>query len=167
MDNLTYQQKVVFNRAIAGNDRILAMNDAIRSRANFVTTGSTAIVGLVTAAKFLPSGNTDDSIEYLFLALVCICSVAIYWLVALIWRGGETSLSGTTDVDILYRSYISVDMDVAYCNFLQDLCRATEENIKENTLQASRLGRMIFAFIVQLALLALSIGWSSLGTSLQ
>lgn len=164
MGELTYQQKVVFDRAISSNDRILAMNDAIRGRANFVTAGSTAIVGLVTAAKFLPTSNTSDGMENLLLALVCICSVAIYWLAALIWKGGETSLTGSTNIDTLYRSYISVNMDVAYCNFLQDLCKATDDNIKENKLQSSRLGRMIFAFIVQLALLALTIGWSSLGT---
>jgi len=166
MSDLTYQQKIVFERAKEGNDKILVMNDAIRGRANFVTAASTAIIGLITAAKFLPADTSGGNSESLLLAGVCICSVGIYWLAALIWKGGETSLSGTTDVDFLYSSYISKSEDVAYCNFLQDVCEATEKNIEENTLQSSRLGRMIFAFIVQLSLLALSIAWSSIGASL-
>lgn len=162
MSDLTYQQRTAFDRLQSGNDKILAMNEAIRGRASFVTGASTAIVGLITAAKFLPENNHGYGVEFILLALVCVCSVAIYWLAALIWEGGETSISGTTDVNFLYDSYISKDIDVAYCNFATDLCQAMEHNKSENTLQAKRLSRMIFAFIVQLMFLALSIAWSSI-----
>lgn len=161
MSDLTYQQKFVIERLAAGNEKVLAMNDAIRGRANFVTGASTAIVGLITAAKFLPANNDSSGVEFIFLAIVCLCSVAIYWLAALVWKGGKMTVPGGTNIDALYDSYISKEPDVAYGNFLSDLSKSMEENVRENALQAARLDRMIIAFISQLFFLALSIAWAS------
>ncbi|MCQ3829279.1 hypothetical protein HXX02_07460 [Microbulbifer elongatus] len=166
MSELTYQQKMVFDRLTAGNERITSLNEAIRGRANFITAASTAIVGLITAAKFIPKEHSGTGIEYILLASVCIFSVAIYWLAALIWKGGATSISGSTDVDFLYDSYIGKNSDAAYCNFLSDLCKCMDENREENALQGRRLDRMILVFILQLSILALSIGWTSIASYL-
>lgn len=162
MSDLSYQQKIVLERLNAGNERIISLNDGIRGKANFITTASTAVVGLITAAKFLPAGKPGAGTEYILLALVCLFSVFIYWLAALVWKGGATTISGTTNVDLLYESYIGKNLDVAYCNFLTDLCKSMDENRAENGLQATRLDRMVVAFIVQLAFLALSIAWTSI-----
>ncbi|WP_299075489.1 hypothetical protein [uncultured Paraglaciecola sp.] len=161
MSELTYQQKVVIERINVGNEKVLTANEAIKGRANFITGASTAVVGIITAAKYLPSGAANEGFEYILLALVCTCSIAIYWLAALVWKGGVTAISGSTDIDVLYESYIGQDIDTAYCNFLADTCEAKKKNSNENALQAARLDRMIFTFMMQLALLALAIGWTS------
>ncbi len=93
MSGLIYQQKLVFDRAQQGNEKIMSMNEAIRGRANFVTAASTAIVGLITAAKFLPAESSGSNAESLLLAAVYVASIAIYWLAALVWKGGETALT--------------------------------------------------------------------------
>ena len=71
------------------------------------------------------------------------------------------TVPGGTNIDALYDSYISKEPDVAYGNFLSDLSKSMEENVRENALQAARLDRMIIAFISQLFFLALSIAWAS------
>ncbi len=162
MSELSYQQNLVYERLQKGNEKVLAANEAIKGRASFVTGASTVVVGLITAAKYLPSSADSQGFEYILLAMVCACSISIYWFAALVWKGGKTSIPGGTDIDFLYDSYIGKKVDEAYCNFLADLCKAKNENSEENTMQAKRLDNMILAFMAQLALLALAIAWTSL-----
>lgn len=161
MSNLTYQQQFVFDRIFANNEKFAQLNNDMKGRANFITAASTAIVGIITAAKFLPSSNTSEGYEFILLALVCLCSVGIYWFAALLWKGGNTALTGTNNIDVLYDSYISKDADVAYCNALIDLCSAFEQNERGNARLGRLLDQMIAFFIAQLSLLAISIGWAS------
>jgi hypothetical protein len=162
MSELTYQQSVVYERLQNDNEKVLTSNEAIKSRASFVTGASTAVVGLITAAKYLPSSGDSQGFEYILLAMVCACSIAISWFAALVWKGGKTSIAGSADIDFLYEAYIGKNADEAYCNFLADLCQTKIENSAENTAQAKRLDKMICAFIVQLALLSVAIAWTSL-----
>jgi hypothetical protein len=102
-------------------------------------------VGIITAAKFLPNSNGGNGAEFLLLALVCLCSIGIYWFAAIIWKGGETKLTGTPDIDVLYESYIGLEKDTAYCNFLADLCSAFEDNQKDNQKRGNFLDMMVFS----------------------
>lgn len=161
MNDLTYQQDAVFKRLSANNERFAQLNNDIKSRANFLTAASTAIVGIITAAKFLPNSISSDGFEFILLSLVCLCSIGIYWFAALLWKGGNTELTGTSDLDMLYESYIGKEADTAYCNMLADLCAAFEQNKKENVLRGKHLDKIVLFFIFQLSFLALSIGWAS------
>jgi hypothetical protein len=161
MTNLTYQQQFVLERLIKANEKVVENSTALRVRANFVTAASTVIVGLITTAKFLPKSVPDKSSELILLALVCLCSIGIYFFAALIWKGGTTELASTSDVDKLYDSYIAQDEDNAYHNFLVDEAAAFDKNRQENYHQAKRLDYLVWAFMLQLFLLATAIGWSS------
>lgn len=161
MSDLTYQQRLVFDRIFAHNEKFFQLNGDIKSRASFITTASTAIVGIITAAKFLPSSNVGEGHEFILLSLVCLCSVGIYWFAALVWKGVNTDLPGACDIDILYNEYISKDIDTAYCNALKDLCCAFEKNKGHNATIGRLLDRIVYFFIAQLSLLAISIGSGS------
>ncbi|GAB3380805.1 hypothetical protein NCG89_00825 [Spongiibacter taiwanensis] len=166
MGGISYQQRVIFERVSENNEKFARLNNDMKNRANFITAASTAIVGIITAAKFLPDSASSRGFEFAFLSLVCLCSIGIYWFAALIWKGGNTALTGTFDVDKLYDSYISKDIDVAYCNMLTDLCSAFEQNEKENAARGRYLDRMVQFFILQLVFLAISIGWASFASLL-
>jgi len=133
----------------------------MRNRANFLTAASTAIVGIVTAAKFLPSSISGTGYEFIFLSMVCLCSIGIYWFAALIWKGGNTALAGGSNLDELYRSYINKDADVTFCNMLSDLCAAFDLNEQDNAAKGRYLDNMVKFFIFQLIFLSLAIGWAS------
>lgn len=166
MGDLTYQQRAIYERLADNNERFSQFNNDIKNRANFLTAASTAIVGIITAAKFLPNSTASNGYEFILLSLVCLCSIGIYWFAALIWQGGVTDLAGTSNLDGLYDSYISKDQDTAYCNMLSDLCEAFKKNKAANTLRGRRLDIIVMFFILQLALLAVSIGWASFATIL-
>ncbi len=157
MSGLTYQQKLVFDRLFANNEKIAQLNNDMKSRASFITAASTLIVGIITAAKFLPSTSSSDGVEFFLLALVCLCSVGIYWFAALLWKGGNMALSGTGDIDALYDQYISQDLDAAFGNALKDLGNTFEMNQEDNAARGRLLDKIVYFFIAQLALLALSI----------
>lgn len=166
MSDLTFQQRLVFDRIFENNNKFIQLNNDMRGRASFVTAASTAIVGIITAAKFLPNSSASDGFEFILLALVCSSSIGIYWIAALLWKGGNTALTGTHDIDVLYDSYISVDADIAYCNALKDLCSAFEQNEKDNARRGRLLDRMIMFFIFQLLFLVVSIAWTSVASLL-
>ena len=159
---LSYQQNSVFERLTENNAIVRDMNAAIRGRANFLTAASTAIVGLIAAAKFLPSGHENLGVEYVLLALVCLCSVGMYWRAALIWRSENTELPGTCNLDKLYSAYIGQEIDVAFHNLLSDLCEAVDKNLLVNQKKASHLDAMVRIFMIQLTLLAISVAWGPL-----
>ncbi|MGY8873279.1 MAG: hypothetical protein ACKVJE_22870 [Pseudomonadales bacterium] len=161
MSDLTYQQRSVFERLSENNNKFAQLNNDMRNRANFLTAASTAIVAIITAAKFLPNTIASDGYEFILLSLVCLCSIGIYWFAALIWKGGNTTLTGTSNLEKLYGSYINKDVDVAYCNMLADLCVAFDQNKIGNSVKGRYLDWMVIFFILQLGFLALSIGWAS------
>ena len=161
MSGLTYQQNAVLERLQRNNEMFLQLNNDIKGRANFLITASTSIVGVITAAKFLPNTTASEGAEFVLLSLVCLCSIGIYWYASLIWKGGYTALDGSNDVDTLYDSYISKEIDVAYCNMLSDLCTAFDNNRNENLSRGENLETMVKIFMTQLFLLALSVGWTS------
>jgi uncharacterized protein (DUF1501 family) len=111
LSEITYHQRFVFDRIIANNEMFARLNNDMKGRASFITAASTAIVGIITAARFLPSSSTNQGFEFILLALVCLCSVGIYWFAALLWKSGNTALTGTSNMDVLYDSYISKEPD--------------------------------------------------------
>jgi len=159
MTDLTYQQISVLDRAKENNRAVALFNADIRRRATFVTGASTAIVGLITAARFLPSREGDQGVELALLGLVCLCSVAMYGLAAAVWRSGEAFLPGRAHIDSLYKSFISADLDTAYHNLLQDECAAMNLNTAANSDRARLFDWIVGVFMVQLSLLALAISW--------
>jgi hypothetical protein len=161
MSGLTYQQNAVLERLKRNNEIFLQLNSDIKGRANFLIAASTSIVGVITAAKFLPNTATSEGTEFLLLSLVCLCSIGIYWYASLIWKGGYTALDGSDNVDTLYDSYINKERDIAYCNMLSDLCTAFRNNKKENLSRGKNLEIMVNIFMAQLFFLALSVGWTS------
>lgn len=161
MSDLTYQQRAIFERISVNNEKFAQLNNDMKGRANFLTAASTAIIGIITAAKFLPDSNASAGYEFILLSLVCLCSIGIYWFAALIWKGGNTALTGTSNLDKLYDSYINKDADVSYGNMLADLCKAFDQNELNNATRGRYLDRMVMFFICQLAFLAVSIGWAS------
>lgn len=161
MSGLTYQQNAVLERLQRNNEMFLQLNNDIKGRANFLIAASTSIVGIITAAKFLPDTSASEGAEFVLLSLVCLCSIGIYWYASLIWKGGHTALDGTDNVDALYDSYINKERDVAYCNMLSDLCTAFGNNRNENLSRGGNLEIMVKIFMAQLFFLALSVGWTS------
>jgi len=161
MGDLSYQQRAIFERLADNNEKFSQLNNDMKSRANFLTAASTAIVGIITAAKFLPSSIASTGYEFILLSFVCLCSIGIYWFAALIWKGGNTALAGTSNLDRLYDSYIGLDADTAYGNMLSDLCSTFDQNERGNAARGRYLDRMVIFFICQLIFLALSVGWAS------
>ncbi|MBN4075430.1 MAG: hypothetical protein COA71_11900 [SAR86 cluster bacterium] len=161
MGDLSYQQRAVFERLSVNNEKFTQLNNDMKTRANFLTAASTAIVGIITASKFLPESSSSTGIEFILLSFVCLCSIGIYWFAAMIWKGGNTALTGPSDLDKLYNSYINKDADATYGNMLSDLCEAFDQNEQENAARGRCLDRMVMFFIFQLIFLAISIGWAS------
>ena len=164
MSDLTYQQKLVFERLSANHEMLITMDKELKSRTTYITTASTAIVGIITAAKFLPENSSGEGFEFILLALVCLLSVGVYGFAALIWRGGVTVLPGHADLDQLYEGYISKAADSAYCNALSDLCFAFEANLKDNMRRGRLLDGLVICFVAQLGILAIAISYSSIAS---
>lgn len=166
MSELTYQQQAVYARLESANEEIKSLNMAMRSRASFIAAASTAIVALITTAKFLPASGVSNNVESFLLALVCLCSIVLYFFVSLIWRGAEVFHAGSSDHKVLYNEYLLKDLSVAYGNMLVDLCHVKQQNAAENRNKSRQLNWVIIVFMIQLLLLALAIAWSSIAAFL-
>jgi hypothetical protein len=160
--DLTYQQNVVYNRL----DETLKFSResfrGIRSRATLVCAASTTIVGIITAAKFLPKSAAESNPETVLLGLVCICSIFIYRGAGKLWGSAAAEDAGTTDTNRLFDEYLSKDKGTAYNNFLIDLAATVKSEVKANRDIGDQLDRIILAFQWQLGLLAGAILWPAL-----
>lgn len=165
MSELSQQQVDVYERLIAGHRLVIESSKSLVGRANTVLAASSVIVGIVTAARFLPEGGAKGfSVEFVLLGVVCLCSVVMCVAAGLLWRGGYTMIPGSLDVDVLYGNHISQELDISYYNLLLDLCGT----VADNQALSMRLGRyldvMVCAFILQLFFLTLSIVWGSIAS---
>ena len=163
---LNYQQQMVMERVSDNWGKTLKYNDDLDKRATLVTATSSIIVGIVTAAKFLPEHEDGLTAESVLLGLVCLCSVAMYFFALDVIRANHRAMPGSTDPNVLFDDYISLDADVAYNNSLIDLCDALGFCIKENDRKASALENIVLVFQCQLFLLAGAIAWSGIASVL-
>ena len=160
MSSLTYQQNVVMEDARTRLASLYEFNAALRKRVALVCAASTTIVGIVTAAKFLPTKSTEFAVESIILGVVCLLSVVMYWVSASALLPSTAPIPGSTDTDVLFDQYISKDEQTAYNNFLIDICEANNVALKSNSDSAKILKKAIFTFQIQLGFLGLAIAWS-------
>ena len=162
MEELSYQQRVVMEQVTKALDQLYQFNDKLRQRVNTVCIASTAIVGIVTAARFLPKHITDFSVESIVLGLVCLCSILLYSFAAQALLPVTAPLPGSVDTDVLYDEYLAKDVEGAYNNMLIDFCEANKLASEQNTHSAKILQRVIWVLQLQIALLATAIAWFGL-----
>jgi hypothetical protein len=161
MSERTYQQKLVWDRLCENFETVSSLNEKLESRATLITTSSAAIVGIVTAAKFLPSTAPQSfGIESVLLAVVCSCAIAMFWYGSRVWIPREKAIPGSTNPTVLYEQYIVLPEDVAFNNALIDLGHAVNVGIQANDVKANAVISMIHVLQLQLLLLAVAIGWS-------
>jgi hypothetical protein len=161
-NELSYQQETVYNRLEEMLKFIRESFNKIRAKGTLICGASTTLVGVITAAEFLPDTATELSVGTVLLGMVCLCSVVMYHQVAKLWRPSVASIAGSTDTDILFDQYLSKDAVTAYNNFLIDLSETVEREIKANTDVAFQLERIVLTFQCQIGLLAVAILWPAL-----
>tara|TARA_R110000868_G_C10678130_1_gene747273 strand:- start:87 stop:614 length:528 start_codon:yes stop_codon:yes gene_type:complete len=157
---LSEQQKRVESRLNDSWGRTLKYNDEIDTRAKSIVTASSVIVGIVVAAKFLPKETAGFNVETVLLGVVCLCSVLMYWYAIDVWRYTAKTMPGSVSVDALYDEYIAVDVVECFNNSLIDLCDAMKQCVAENQRKSATVEKIAKVFQVQVALLALAVGWS-------
>lgn len=157
--NLSYQQNAVLARLSENLMLIRGFTDSIRSRASILCTASTALVAIITAARFLPQHTAGFTLESVLLGLVCLCTVGMYWCGGQIWRASAVPIANCTDPTVLYEKYIALDQYVAYNQFLIDQAKAVELALVENKRQGGYLNKMTTVFQTQIGILAFAIAW--------
>ena len=156
MNQLSYQQETVMRQVEHELTALREFSGRLRGRIMLVCAASAAIVGIVTAARFLPP-QTFGGVESLLLSLVCISSVVLYWFAADSLMPAETPLRGFNDTDVLYDEYLSKSEEVAYNNFLIDACHANDKAYQINQRHGVALRRVIWVFKAQVVLLAMAV----------
>jgi hypothetical protein len=163
MGERTYQQKLVWDRLCGNFATISELNEKLDSRATLVTTSSAAIVGIVTAAKFLPStANVSLNVESVLLGVVCCCAIAMFRYGARVWIPHQKAVAGSPDPNVLYEQYIALSEDDAFNNALIDMGEAVKVGIAANNAKADAVTSMACVLQVQLLLLAVAIAWSGI-----
>lgn len=143
-------------------EKTLVYNDDLGKRATLLVSMSSVVVGIVTAAKFLPEHKTEFSIESVLLGIVCLLSVLMYWYAIQVWGTSLRAMPGCTDVNKLYDQYIAVSEHVAFNNSLIDTSYALEVCLVENDRKAKLVDKVARVFQWQIGVLALAIAWSGL-----
>ncbi|MGB1091471.1 MAG: hypothetical protein ACPGYX_05060 [Oceanobacter sp.] len=158
MEGLNYQQDSVLKYVSGARKSTLEHIQGMRKRATLVTAASTTIVGVISAANYLPKEfKSLDLSSGILLSLVTLLTVVMFFFTSEIWKTIDTPLVGHTDTDKLFDDYLAVDKDTAYNNFLIDECAALQMALDLNLKLANTFRKLIWAFQIQLALLALSI----------
>jgi hypothetical protein len=162
MSDLNYQQATVMSLAKERLNKLYEFNEMLRKRVAAVCAASTAIVGIVSAAKFLPRQSSGLDVESVLLGLVCLLSVLLYWFAAKSLLPGLAAIPGSTNTDVLFDEYLVKDVEVAFNNFLIDICAASDKALEQNTSNAGILKSVLVVFQVQIAVLAIAIAWSGI-----
>lgn len=161
-NELTYQQYEVYRRL---EDTLKFSRESIRgirARGSMLCIASTALVGVITAAKFLPEQQTGTNFESFVLGLVCFCTAAMYWFVSQLWGCWNAPSAGSLDTDVLFEEYLSQTKAIAYNNFLIDLAATVKMELIESDGIGGKLDMIVRIFQCQIALLALAILWQPL-----
>jgi len=153
----------VFQQARENLATALEFNEMLRKRIGVVCVSSTALVGIISAAKFLPESTTGYNVESILLGLVCLASVAIYWFAAKAYSPSIAPLPGPDSYERWYEGYlVKGDEGLAYSKMLSDYSYVTQTLLSQNKHFGWCLRGAISAFIAQLFVLSLAVAWSGL-----
>ncbi len=159
-NNISYQQKLVFDRLLSLFESTLIANANLDKRASHLVATSGAIIAFVGGAKALPGGTGASlSIENVLLILMFGFGIALFHVAAAIWKPDGKKFPGTTDRTILYNNYIAKSEDDAYNQALIDLGSSTDNAISINESKSSRVDQMIWILQLQVLALTLSVAW--------
>lgn len=151
----------VFQQARENLSTALEFNEMLRKRIGVVCVSSTALVGVISAARFLPEATTGHNVESVLLGLVCLATVAIYWFAAKAYSPSIAPLPGPASYERWFYGYLEKDdSGHAYSKMLTDCCHVTQTLLDQNALFGKCLRRAVFAFSIQLTLLSVAIAWS-------
>lgn len=156
---LGYQRTAAYDRLEKTHFSLLEFNTSMRSRASIQCTASTILVGIVTAASFLPSKASEFSFETIILALVCACTAYMYWIAGDLWKATNAPLPGVLDAKEIYDSYIVEDIDTCYNQLLIDLSEAVSRQLAINVSIGKTIDDLTRLLQVQILLIVSAIFW--------
>ena len=156
MSDLTYQQQVVFEQQQFALKTLWEANDKLDDKGNVLITGASIIVGLVAGTNFFISPSV--SINGLS-ALIFAVFFLILVFASKLWSPQTMITPGPDDVDELYRSYISCELDDAYYQVVIDIANAVKKARIANNDKARWLSWMIWSLQAQMVLLIFALVW--------
>lgn len=160
MFTLNYQQQTVMERVQRQLDVLYECNEALRKKTITVCTISTAIVGIVSAAKFLPDHSTGFDVESILLSIVVFLSALMYLFATAALLPGKAPIPGSRDTDELFDEFLVQDGETAFNNFLIDSCEACNIAFDQNATNEKNLKRVLITLQIQICVLALAVGWT-------
>ena len=138
-------------------------SDRLDARVSLITVTSSAIVGIVMAAKFIPEHASKTlTFESLLLGAVCVCSLIIYRNAAKAWMANVKTMPGSLDAQELHDELIDQSDEMCYTVALMDRSAATQSSLEVNGMKGAAVNSMLLAFQCQLGFLAAAVAWSGL-----
>jgi hypothetical protein len=149
------QREFVVQRLRDSIEFVHKLNAKLETRASIITAGSAALVGIVSAAEFLPKTQSTSTLESTCLGVVVLCTVIMFFFASKVWSPSDKVIPGTTDVQKLYEKFLSQDETVATNNAIIDLAASLEKMRDVNNQKSESVEAMIM--IVQVQFMALGV----------
>ena len=156
--NISFQQKLVWDRIIQSLKSVDEANTSLESRATKILGGSTASIAFVVGVNAVPAKFGSLNVcELTCLIILCLSTIVMYCCAAHAWAPWTLSIPGSSDVMNLYDKYIAKDCDTAYNNALIDAADCLKDSVAENVKKGQAVGWMFFVLQGQLLFLGVTV----------
>lgn len=156
--DLTWPQKMIWDRQHATLNRLIDANIRIEGRASTIAATACGLFGLVSASKIFPAIPEAPQLPILIdgplFFLVALFAGMVLWKVAAIFHPRPMSTPGTTDLAIIESQYLNRSIDEALRHGLMDVSASIERAKKENDIRADALAAAILFMRIEIACLA-------------
>ena len=166
MSEISYQQKAVLQQQEFALKSVWDANDKLDSKGNVLLVAGSLVTGLVSGAKFLPSGiaelpspQLETAVPSILLILVLGSFVAMLTFAIKLWSPKEIVYPGPTNIDTMYKKYISRELDEAYHQALNSMLNAVDKAKIVNDSKSKSLIWMARFLQLQTFLLMLALAW--------
>jgi hypothetical protein len=163
MSEITYQQKLVYERLNLSLKTIYDANQKIETKATTILTGSIALTGFICGGKLLPiSGQPLGIGNCLLLCFICTTSVLLAKKCMAIISPTFSGSPGSLDINELYDNVITVEENYAFNQAITDLESCIKKEIDTNNSKSEKLICMITCLYWQLGFLIALVVWNSI-----
>ena len=157
-EELTYGQRVAWDIAQQGIKDMREFSNSLDKKVSGVFSASAAIVAIFAGANVFPSaGQKPGFIVGFLIAVICLLLCRMLWHASTIWGPCKDKTYDIRNADLLYRELIAREPADTYNVAMLAMAEIFSVCDKQNQYKSEVLENMVFLFMCQLVLLAVTV----------
>jgi hypothetical protein len=156
VDELQRKRETIYKRLEENFTLIAESNNRLELRATWISTTTTAAIGLVSS-RYLPASQSTG--QAVALGLACVLAIVVLVVASKVWNPGWRCLPGPNKYTAVYEKYIDCSEEDAFDQMVSNVLNSIEIETNRNSYKADMLELMLRFVLVELIVLAVAIAW--------